>query len=247
MPLPASLRPLMTAPLLAMTLAACGGGGNDDDAPTDGGSTAQRVSSCGTAGGALRIMPLGDSITEGEVGHNSYRRDLYMSLNGAGCQVNFVGSHAGVNGGSAANGDFDQDNEGHWGWRADQLASGAAGWAASAAPDVVLIHAGTNDLFQGKSAAAAAADVGALIDNVRAGKPDVRILLAKIIPNAVDSGAVAALNAQLDGIAASRGVGVVDQYSGFSTADTYDGTHPSPSGEAKLAARWAQAVLGLRS
>lgn len=246
MPLRASLLPLMITPLLALTLTACGGGGGGDT-PSGSGSTAERVATCGQSGGALRIMPLGDSITEAEVGHNSYRRDLWMSLAGAGCQINFVGSHAGVNGGSAPNADFDQDNEGHWGWRADQLAAGAAGYAASAAPDIVLIHAGTNDLFQGESPAAAAADLGALIDNIRAGKSDTRILLAKIIPNAVDPGAAAALNAQIDGIAASRGVGVVDQSAGFSTADTYDGVHPSPSGEAKLAARWAQAVLGMRS
>lgn len=245
MPFRPSLLPLAT-PLLALSLAACGGGGGSDDAPA-GGSTAERVASCGTAGGALRIMPMGDSITEGDTGHNSYRRDLWMQLNGAGCQVNFVGSHSGVSGGSAPNADFDQDNEGHWGWRTDEMSARAAGYVSGAAPDVVLIHLGTNDLFQGENPAGVAQELGGLIDNIRAGKGDVRIILAKIIPNVVDPSAVAALNAQIDGIAASRGVSVVDQSAGFSTGDLYDGVHPNANGEAKLAARWAQAIQALRS
>lgn len=242
-----SLRFTLATPLLALALTACGGGGGSDDAPSGGGSTAERVASCGTSGGALRIMPMGDSITEAEVGHNSYRRDLWNNLLGAGCQVNFVGSHSGVFGGSAPNGDFDQDNEGHWGWRTDEVSAQAAGWVSSAAPDIVLVHLGTNDLFQGEGAANVAQELGALIDNIRAGKPDARILLAKIITNAPDPAGAAALNAQIDGVAASRGVTVVDQASGFSTGDLYDGVHPAPSGEAKLAARWAQAILALRS
>jgi acyl-CoA thioesterase I len=237
----------LTTPLLALALTACGGGSDSDDAPTGGGSTNERVASCGTSGGALRVMPMGDSITEAEVGHNSYRRDLWMNLLGAGCQVNFVGSHSGVSGGSAPNGDFDQDNEGHWGWRTDEVSAQTAGWVASAAPDIVLVHLGTNDMFQGESAPNVAQELGALIDNIRAGKPDARILLAKIITNAPDPAGAAALNAQIDGVAASRGVTVVDQAAGFSTADLYDGVHPNPSGEAKLAARWTQAILALRS
>ncbi|MCB2017565.1 MAG: hypothetical protein KDF54_08675 [Hydrogenophaga sp.] len=239
----------LPAATLAFALSACGGGGGSDapdDAPS-GGSTAQRVASCGGSGGALRIMPMGDSITEGAVGHNSYRRDLWTTLNGAGCQVNFVGSHSGVSGGSAANPDFDQDNEGHWGWRTDQMTAQAAGYVSSSAPDIVLIHLGTNDIFQGENPAAVAQELGVLIDTIRSGKSDTQILLAKIITNAPDPGGVAALNAQIDGVAASRGVRVVDQYSGFSTGDLYDGVHPAPSGEAKLAARWAQAILSMRS
>lgn len=245
MPIRRSLMSL-TVPVLALALGACGGGSDSDDVAGTGG-TAERVATCGNAGGALRIMPMGDSITEATVGHNSYRRDLWFALTGAGCQVDFVGSHSGVSGGSAPNGDFDQDNEGHWGWRTDQVSAQAAAYVANTTPDIVLVHLGTNDLFQGENAANVAQELGALIDNIRAGKADTQILLAKIVTNAPDPGGVAALNAQIDLIAASRGVTVVDQYAGFSTGDLYDGVHPNPSGEAKLASRWAQAILAMRS
>jgi acyl-CoA thioesterase-1 len=232
--------------ILALALSACGGGGDSDDA-ANGGGTAERVASCGNSGGPLRIMPMGDSITEAEVGHNSYRRDLWNTLRGAGCQVDFVGSQSGVLGGNPPNADFDQGHEGHWGWRTDQVSAQAARWVANSAPDIVLVHLGTNDMFQGESAAGAAQELGTLIDNIRAGKPDARILVAKIITNAPDPSGASALNAQIDGVAASRGVSVVDQASGFSIADLYDGVHPNASGESKLAARWAQAIFSLRS
>jgi predicted small lipoprotein YifL len=77
--------------LSCLVLAACGGGGGDDEGPASG-EAARKVASCGKDGGPLRIMPLGDSITEAEAGHNSYRRVLWKRLNGAGCSVDFVGS-----------------------------------------------------------------------------------------------------------------------------------------------------------
>jgi len=52
---------------------------------------------------------------------------------------------------------FDQDHEGHWGWRTDEILNGrlAAGslteWLDYYTPDVVLIHLGTNDVYQNQS------------------------------------------------------------------------------------------------
>src|SRR5690606_19865055 len=45
---------------------------------------------------------------------------------------------------------------------------------------------------------------------------------------------------------AASPVVLVDQYTGFNPAqDTYDGLHPNAQGEAKMAARWRQAILAL--
>src|SRR5215204_6437165 len=70
---------------------------------------------------ATKIMPLGDSITEAEGGHASYRYWLWKSLTQAGFNdIDFVGSRTGVFNGSPQFSDFDQNHEGHWGWRADE-------------------------------------------------------------------------------------------------------------------------------
>src|SRR3954466_3982352 len=65
----------------------------------------------------LRLMPLGDSITwgVGSPSGNSYRGFLGNKLTAEGHTLDFVGS--GRNGTMS-----DPDNEGHSGWRIDQIA-----------------------------------------------------------------------------------------------------------------------------
>jgi hypothetical protein len=66
----------------------------------------------------IRIMPLGDSITYGtsSTGTVGYRRPLYQLLAGAGYSVDFVGSQT-----NGSPNDFDRNQEGHSGWRADEI------------------------------------------------------------------------------------------------------------------------------
>ena len=249
---------LSLAFLAAAVLSACGGGGGSDEV-ADGASTATRVASCGQSGGTLRIMPFGDSITEGEAGHNTYRRVLWQRLQAAGCKVDLVGTKYGVSSGyrnspskSPPNNDFDLDHEGHWDYQTNEVIPLAASSAAAAQPDIVLIHIGTNDVLAGQGAAGIAGEISSLIGSLRSGKSNAYILLAKIIPAAPNTAGTAALNRQIDGIAAKLNtpaspVMVVDQASGYSTADNYDGVHPAASGEAKIGNRWANAVLSLRS
>ena len=241
----------------ALLLSACGGGDSTDDAGS--GTTAQKVASCGQSGGTLRIMPLGDSITEAEAGHNSYRRVLWQRLNGAGCSVNLVGSKSGVSRGARDSGstqppnaDFDTDHEGYWDYAVNELAPRVGGLVGQASPDIVLVHMGTNDILRGQSPSGVAQELGGLIDAIRAGKPDTYILLAKIIPANAHASDIATLNNLLDSVAAGRSsasspVIVVNQASGYSVGDNYDGVHPNPNGEAKLGNRWADTVLGLRT
>ena len=78
-------------------------------------------------GRAVKIMPLGDSITWG-VGSSttsSYRADLWQRLvKDAGVAVDYVGS--GQSGSLP-----DTDNEGHSGWRIEQLTASIDGWIAA--------------------------------------------------------------------------------------------------------------------
>ncbi|GAA6141122.1 SGNH/GDSL hydrolase family protein [Hydrogenophaga sp. 5NK40-0174] len=251
------LRNIATPIALACLLAACGGGGGDDESSSGSVASSSKVSSCGTTDGPLRIMPLGDSITEGEAGHNSYRRSFFKNLVAAGCNVDLVGSKTGVsrlgkrNSGSASapNADFDQNHEGYWDYNTQEVTGLAASRVAAARPDIVLIHLGSNDIIRGQDAGSAASEIGALIDTIRSANPDVHIVLAKIIPNSKSN--VTAFNNALDGVASSRQqsrspIVVVNQAAGYSVGDNYDGVHPNPLGETKIANKFSNAVLSWR-
>jgi acyl-CoA thioesterase I len=191
----------------------------------------------------LRIMPLGDSITAGSEEHGGYRSWLWQMLTESGCKVDFVGSSRGPREGPP---DFDRDHEGHWGWTTAQVLERLDGWLSAAKPDVALIHLGTNDLPQADGARRAADNLSEIIDRIRRHNPRAGILLSQIIP--VQGAGVHQLNQLIAAIpgqnaAAAPPIVIVDQYSGFAAADTYDGIHPNTGGAKKMAKRW---FLGLR-
>ena len=101
---------------------------------------------------ATRILPLGDSITQADQDHASYRRPLWKKLKEAGYTVDFAGSlstnfqKAGHLEVQPPYNDFDIDHEGHFGWRADQLADSLPRWIKGYMPDIVIMQAGHNDM-----------------------------------------------------------------------------------------------------
>lgn len=190
-----------------------------------------------------RIMPLGDSITHQSSSSESYRYFLWRQLSDAGFDVDFVGGQMGSYVGEPPNYDFDQNHEGHANWTADEIAGSVAGWASTNYPDIVLLHAGTNDLRRGQGVDNALEDLGRIIDNLRSVNPNVKILLAQIIPSVGYEDQIDQLNALLPNLVAQKSSGqspiyLVDQNTGFSLSDTYDGIHPNSSGDSKLAQRW---------
>ncbi|MDF5716521.1 MAG: SGNH/GDSL hydrolase family protein [Rhizonema sp. NSF051] len=197
-----------------------------------------------------RIMPLGDSITGGQPPQNSYRRLLWFYLLNAGYNVDFVGSTQLNCGVPAPLPDFDLDNEGHCGWRADEILDRIDEWASSTRPDVVLIHLGTNDLGQGQSAESTIEDIRGIIQKLRNYNPSVKILLAQIIWCGYLE-RIAPFNSLIPNLASQTNtdqspVIVVDQFTGFEPSpnggDTIDGCHPNDSGEWKMATRWLEAL-----
>jgi acyl-CoA thioesterase-1 len=193
----------------------------------------------------VRIMPLGDSITASTSGNPSYRYYLWQRLQAAGYHVDFVGSQYGVYSGMPLYSDFDQDHEGHWGLRVDEILANIDAWARAAQPDIVLIHLGHNDLWQGQVISDTIDELGQMIDALRLVNPNVQILLAQVIPSTEDALAdIPSLNAQIPALVAVKSTSqslviAVDQYSDFDAAsDTWDGVHPNPVGEQKIADRW---------
>ncbi|MBV6624590.1 MAG: tandem-95 repeat protein [Rivularia sp. (in: Bacteria)] len=206
---------------------------------------------------AIKIVTIGDSITQAENGYNSYRKELWELLNQAGYNVDFVGSeNRNKDGGNFEDRSFDPDHEGHWGWRIDEIINGRGGqgklsdWLTGYTPDIALIHLGSNDAIQSNSAVSSVEELKQVIDILRQDNPNVTIFLSQLIP-AVNSGfnnRIQQLNSLIPGIVADENqtnspVILVDQNSGFNAnTDTYDGVHPDPSGEAKMAQKWFDAL-----
>ncbi|MER3432686.1 MAG: cellulose-binding protein [Leptolyngbya sp. ERB_1_1] len=195
-----------------------------------------------------RIMPLGDSITQADRSHNSYRRPLWLKLQAAGYDVNFVGSTRSNYLGTAPKSDFDQDHEGHWGWRADEILAQIDRWSEAAKPEIVLIHLGTNDILSGESFDSTIVELRKIIQIMRQRNPRLKILIAQLIPSLNSEALTQQFNQQIAALARSTNTQespliVVDQFSGFNVQqDTYDGLHPNESGEQKMANRWFQTL-----
>lgn len=189
----------------------------------------------------LRIMPLGDSITDGMGVAGGYRTDLWQYLRADGMAVQFVGSEYG---GPAALGD--RDHEGHPGWEIGQIDRRVTGWLRTYQPDVVLLHLGTNDVLHGH-ATGAAVRLRALLGQITATVPAAQVYVAQIIPLralGLDS-RVRRYNRAVARVAAAAGphVHLVDMHTAVEPADLLaDGIHPDGGGYSKMAARWYAAL-----
>ncbi|MBI2432606.1 MAG: hypothetical protein HYV26_07035 [Candidatus Hydrogenedentes bacterium] len=206
----------------------------------------------------IKIMCLGDSITASYSDRSSYRRRLWQFLTAAGYNVDFVGGETIANGGPPLYPDFDVDHEGHSGWRTDNVRNYMDEWAGTHLPDVVLIHLGTNDVYQRLPLENSIYNLNSIIDIIRTHTPDAIILLAEIIDaNFNDMNGdpmapgIAAFNTIIPGIVRNKNtltspVVMVDQYLRFYPQYlTSDGLHPNAAGDAQLAERWYEALWPL--
>ncbi|WP_405878705.1 ricin-type beta-trefoil lectin domain protein [Streptomyces sp. NBC_01136] len=208
----------------ALPAAAAAGG----EAPSSAGAAA--------APATLRLMPLGDSITwgVGSPSGNSYRGFLGNRLAAEGHALDFVGS--GRNGTMS-----DPDNEGHSGWRIDQIAGIADSVLARYRPNVVTLEIGTNDLNGNYQVPTAADRLRALIDQITNDAPDATVLVGTVIisTSGTEEANRPAFNAKLPAIvqaeqAAGKHVRLVDM-GALTAADLSDSLHPNDNGFSKMA------------
>ncbi len=212
---------------------------------------------------AVRIMVVGDSISQGSAGDFTWRYRLYKHLVASGAQPEMVGSRTdlfdnvrNVQGDQRyADPAFDRDHEAVWGKPAAQMRSEIGAKVTAASPDVVLVLLGINDLVWGFGDAAATAEsLRTLVTNARAARPGVTVVLGRVTPAAItaDPAALAAqvadLNTRIGALATAldtpgQRVVTAATDSGFSAAnDTYDGVHPNARGELRIAAAFADAL-----
>jgi len=216
-----------------------GGSGSTGNKSSGGGTGTS--GSGGTSGGggttprgpiALKIMPLGDSITQGGVGDpatvNSYRLELWNNL-GSAYAIDYVGSWQNGNSQLADkdlngfSGDCIKTNPCH----GDQdLYSRTANWITTEDPDLVIMQGGGNDFVDPTMTETKVETyMEDWISLVLATKPSVKIIVTgatQYYPNYS-----AALQTYVSGLQNS---GKPIRYVTYDNVDTVDGTHPSLAG-----------------
>lgn len=203
---------------------------------------------CPGAGEPCRILPLGDSITWGIGYEGGYRVALFERARAAGKQLTFTGSLE--NGPTLLSGTpFPRRHQGVSGWTVEQVMTTVPVPALQTMPHIVLLHAGTNDMYARTNVSRIAERLDALIERLEKAAPAALIVVAEILPLTDPELREAArqYNAEVRRrvqARAARGehVLLVDQFSGFSTALLRDGVHPTQAGYELMAERWYTAI-----
>lgn len=209
----------------------------------------------------LRIMPLGDSITYGSNNDGiggGYRYPLYVALTNAGYNVDYVGTqttipHVGL--GAEIN------HQGHSGWHvsaaSDGLYENILTWLSQIdAPDVVLVHIGTNDTGDTPNFPGTINELDALITRIAAARPYAHIIVTTLLKRGtddLDSRYVLIntyFNPYVEGVVqahkqAGRRVHFLDMHAHLERTDMYDNLHPNNAGYGKMAAAWFPAVTNI--
>jgi acyl-CoA thioesterase I len=227
--------------LLVGTTASCSDG---DESGASSGSESTITSNAGTSTDPLRILPLGDSITDGLDVPGGYRIALAADLDTADKAYDFVGSMR-----NGPPGLTDRDHEGHLGWRIDDITAIVADVMSSHEPDVVLLMIGTNDISHGHRLDTMTDQLDTLIDTITDADPEVSVYVSTVPPLVNNAAKVDAFNAVLPAVvdrarAAGHDVELVDAAGSVTLDELSDGVHPSAAGYAEIGHEWAKALLG---
>ena len=214
----------------------------------------------------LRIMPLGDSITQGHSSTDTagYRGLLWEGLKSAGYDVDYVGTRA-VDPGTISG--MDPDHEGHGGWCiTDPSGNGSSildklpSWLGEVdAPNVILVLLGTNDSGEDDFETKGLEDMGKTLEVLRQVEPDAHVLLATVlwrssepnntrIANVFNPGLAGLVEAQS---AKGQKITLVDMRSKIPVEGTNgnryfaDGLHPNRDGYQLMANAWLDEIRKL--
>jgi lysophospholipase L1-like esterase len=220
-----------------------GGGGTGGSAGGGGSGGAATFEACPVSG-PCKILPLGDSITDGFGTPGGYRMELFHLTLEANQNITFVGSA--LNGPDMVDGqDFPQNHEGHSGWTITQITGIVTNSALDVDPQIILLHIGTNDMSN--MASQAPGRLADLIDEIVTRAPNALLVVAQIIPLPFAGDAVETFNATIPGLVqeqmdAGKHVILVDQFTGFPDSELDDNVHPNPTGYSRMAHTWYAAI-----
>lgn len=173
---------------------------------------------------------------------NGYRGPLQQDL--AGSKLLFVGDQQS---GIMSN----NQNAGYSGYTIKAIAGAAAHAISTYNPNIVLLHAGTNDMNSPpleEPLNTAPDRLGALIDQCIQGSPQAAILVAQIITSKKPENIprIQNFNDAIPGLVKERAIAghhiMVVDFSSITTNDLDDDLHPNDGGYKKMANIWLAAI-----
>jgi lysophospholipase L1-like esterase len=206
-----------------------------------------------------RLVCIGDSITQGgkrERAELTYRWPLAALLHAAGLDIDFVGSRRqGLHTDAVwpdQNGQpFDADHEGYYGAKTARVRDKLAVTLPTfPAPDIALIHLGTNDQKATDHVEAVARPLEEIIALLRARNPRVTVLLGHLNFNAGNALTIRPLVEDVAARLTTPESPVVTVHHcrhwredpKGASPDTFDWAHPNASGQKKMADAWFSAL-----
>ena len=195
-----------------------------------------------------RILPFGDSITEGGRTFSCYRYPLYQKLAAAGYRFEFVGSRVSESPLGPLR------HEGHGGKDAEFLAGMLEQTFPTNVADIVLIHAGHNHTNTEAPVPGIISATERMVRTARGVNPHVIVLVAQVIPSGKlpKYAYLPALNVELGKLAErldtpGQPAIAVNMADGFDwrTDTIADQVHPNSRGAEKMAAKWFTALTAV--
>ncbi|KAH8796936.1 SGNH hydrolase-type esterase domain-containing protein [Hyaloscypha sp. PMI_1271] len=209
----------------------------------------------------LRILPLGDSITwgAGSTNGSGYRAPLLTLLTSPNSsfttskpKITYIGSLTSGNLPPPNNA-----NEGHIGALISQIGDYAKvplSWNGTLEGDIVLLMAGTNDMFNANiSPSEAPVRLGALIDEIVTAWPKAAVLVATLTPSALNTtqDKIEVFNGQVAGVVSKRAKAgnrtLVVSMSKVTVGMEVDVVHPDDVGYTLMAQAWYKGLLEAKS
>lgn len=209
--------------------------------------------------GSTRIMPLGDSITQGINGsladeyQSGYRSSLWNLLNNADYNINLVGSQTE---GYALSPSFDYNHEGYAWWTTQNIASHIYGFLANNPTDIILLHIGSNDVSPNQDNSSSVTGLNNILNQIDYYERDynhpIRVVLTTIIQRTTYHQTLRDYNRNLINLANSRiangdKITLIDmEYgTGMVNSDYSDSVHPDNSGYYKMANVWFDSLKNI--
>ncbi|MFQ5603534.1 MAG: DNRLRE domain-containing protein [bacterium] len=205
--------------------------------------------------GTIRIMPLGNSITQGVHGSTDnagYRNDLAELLGSRGVAYDFVGTKRDGAG-------FDRHHEGHSGFRADELLAQLQNYLTQNSPQMILLHIGTNDISELQTPESTVDEIGQVLDTIKLFDAEIVTLLASVIPRTDSKDAkTTTLNNLIRNLVSDkqstghklRYVAMNEAFrdqANWETAYMDDRVHPNDTGYAVMAGIWFDEIMNVLS
>ena len=233
-----------------------GASATNGGATAAGGATSNSFHPCPTTGDACMILPLGDSITYGLQSSDGggYREPLFRKTLTASQKITFTGSQK--NGPATVQGPngsvpFPTANEGNSGFTIDQIRGTIPAGVKAAIPHIVLLMAGTNDVYASSGQAQMPDRLTTLINAVVTAAPNALIVVATLTPlsNASWEATATTYDGEIPGViqtiaSAGKHVIMVDM-SKMPTSELSDGVHPNDTGYSYMADIWYAAIKDL--